>query len=80
MLTLSVSNVLHSDTILYQFSDIMSTATRPPCIRAAVEPLLRRSGKICTFAYRPHDAPLAGRASAGGECPARSGLFKSSVL
>ena len=58
----------------------MTTARRPPCIRAAVAPLLRRSDFICTFAYRPHDAPLAGRASAGGECPARSGLIKSIVL
>lgn len=58
----------------------MTTATHPHRIRPAVEPLLRRSDLICTFAYRPHDVPLVGRASAGGECPARSGLFNCSVL
>ena len=58
----------------------MSTDTHPLRIRPAVEPLLRRSDKICTFAYRPRDAPLTGRASAGGECPAHSGLIKSSML
>lgn len=58
----------------------MTTARRPPCIRAAVAPLLRRSDKICTFAYRPNDATLAGRASSSDERPARSGLIKSIVL
>lgn len=53
----------------------MTTATHPPCIRAAVAPLLRRSDFICTFAYRPHDALLVGRASASGECPAHSGYI-----
>lgn len=45
----------------------------PPRIRLVSAPLLRRSDFICTFAYRPGHAPLSGRASAGGECPAHSG-------
>lgn len=45
----------------------------PPRNRLVSAPLLRRSDFCCTFAYRPHGAPLAGRASAGGENPAHSG-------
>lgn len=51
----------------------MTTATNPPRIRHAFTPLLRRSDKICTFAYRPAGVPLIGRASADGERPALSG-------
>lgn len=47
----------------------------PPRTRLESAPLLRRSEFFCSFAYRWHDAPLAGRASAGGECPAHSGCF-----
>ena len=47
----------------------------PPRYRLESAPLLRRSEFYCTLAYRPHGVPLAGRASAGGECPARSGCF-----
>lgn len=45
----------------------------PPRTRLVSAPLLRRSEIFCSFAYRPLDAPLGGRASAGGECPAQSG-------
>ena len=45
----------------------------PPRYRLESAPLLRRSGFFCSFAYRSPDAPLSGRASAGGECPAHSG-------
>ena len=45
----------------------------PPRNRLESAPLLRRSGFFCNFAYRSLDAPLSGRASAGGECPAHSG-------
>ena len=58
----------------------MSSAPHPPCIRHASAPLLRRSDSFCTFAYRPHDASLAGRASAGDENPAHSGYFKLVLL
>lgn len=45
----------------------------PPRNRFETAPLLRRSDFFCSFAYRPLDAPLSGRASADGERPAHSG-------
>ena len=51
----------------------MSTATRPPRVRTAVAPLLRRSDEICTFAYRSRGALLNGRAFMNDERPAHSG-------